>query len=79
VLSQGPSAGIRLDRLVAHGDTPFAVHEIPIGRIDMAIRYDIRFPEPVRLLALEGADIIAFPSNWPVVERVAPPPRSRRS
>jgi 5-aminopentanamidase len=57
--------GLGLDRLVAHGDTPFAVHETPIGRIGMAICYDIRFPEPARLLALQGADIIAFPSNWP--------------
>jgi predicted amidohydrolase len=65
--------GLGLDRLVAHGDTPFAVHETPIGRIGMAICYDIRFPEPARLLALQGADIITFPSNWPVVERVAPP------
>ena len=65
--------GLGLDRLVAHGDTPFAVHETPIGRIGMAICYDIRFPEPARLLALQGADIIAFPSNWPVVEGLAPP------
>jgi predicted amidohydrolase len=65
--------GLGLDRLAAHGDTPFAVHETPIGRIGTAICYDIRFPEPARLLALQGADIIAFPSNWPVVERVAPP------
>lgn len=65
--------GLGLDRLVAHGDTPFAVYGTPIGRIGMAICYDIRFPEPARLLALKGADIIAFPSNWPVVERVAPP------
>jgi len=65
--------GLGLDRLVAHGDTPFSVHETPVGRIGMAICYDIRFPEPARVLALQGAEIIAFPSNWPVVERVAPP------
>lgn len=39
----------------------------------MAICYDIRFREPTRLLALRGADIVAFPSNWPSVERLAPP------
>jgi len=69
----GPEGLIGLDRLVAHGNTPFAVHDTPIGRIGMAICYDIRFPEPARLLALHGADIIAYPSNWPAVERVAPP------
>ena len=39
----------------------------------MAICYDIRFPESARLLAWQGADIRAFPSNWPAVERLAPP------
>ena len=65
--------GLGLDRFVAHGNTPFAVHDTPVGRIGMAICYDIRFPEPTRLLALQGADIVAIPSNWPSVERVAPP------
>jgi predicted amidohydrolase len=65
--------GLGLDRMAAHGDTPFTVHETPLGRIGMAICYDIRFPEPARLLALRGADIIALPSNWPTVERLAPP------
>lgn len=65
--------GLGLDRLVAHGNTPFAVHETPIGRIGMAICYDIRFPEPTRVLALQGADVIAIPTNWPVMDRVAPP------
>ena len=49
------------------------MHETSIGRIGLAICYDIRFPEPTRLLALQGADIVAFPSNWPCVERLAPP------
>jgi 5-aminopentanamidase len=65
--------GLGLDRLVAHGNIPFAVHQTPVGRIGMAICYDIRFPEPTRLLALHGADIVVIPSNWPAVERVAPP------
>ena len=65
--------GLGLDRFAAHGNIPFAVHETPVGRIGMAICYDIRFPEPTRLLALQGADIVAFPSNWPSLERLAPP------
>ena len=66
--------GLELDRMVAHGNTPFVVHDTPIGRMGMAICYDIRFPEPTRLLALRGADIVVFPSNWPPsVERLAPP------
>lgn len=65
--------GLGLDRLVAHGNTPFAVYETPIGRVGLAICYDIRFPEAARLLALQGADVIAIPTAWPVVNRLAPP------
>jgi predicted amidohydrolase len=65
--------GLGLDRFVAHGNTPFAVYDTPIGRVGLAVCYDIRFPEPARIMALQGADIIALPTNWPVVNRLAPP------
>lgn len=65
--------GLGLDRFVAHGDMPFAVYDTAIGRIGMAVCYDIRFPEPARIMALQGADLIALPTNWPVVNRLAPP------
>jgi len=65
--------GLGLDRLVAHGNTPFAVCETPLGRVGLAICYDIRFPEVARLLALQGADLIAIPTAWPVLDRLAPP------
>jgi predicted amidohydrolase len=65
--------GLGLDRFVAHGNTPFAVHDTPVGRIGMAVCYDIRFPEPARIMALQGAEILALPTNWPVVNRLAPP------
>jgi 5-aminopentanamidase len=65
--------GLGLDRLVAHGNTPFAVYETPVGRVGLAICYDLRFPEAARLLALQGADLIAIPTAWPVMDRLAPP------
>lgn len=65
--------GLGLDRMVAHGNTPFAVYETAIGRVGLAVCYDIRFPEAARLLALQGADVIAIPTAWPVVNRLAPP------
>jgi len=43
-----------------------AVFDTAIGRIGVAICYEIRFPEVMRTLALAGADIIALPTNWPV-------------
>lgn len=54
-----------VDRFVAPGDRPFKVYELPIGRVGVGICYDLRFPEAVRVMALEGAEIVALPTNWP--------------
>ncbi len=39
------------------------------GRIAVMICYDLEFPEFTRLTALTGADLLAVPTNWPLVER----------
>ncbi|OQY17158.1 MAG: carbon-nitrogen hydrolase [Desulfobacteraceae bacterium 4572_35.1] len=36
-----------------------------IGRLGLAICYDLRFPELFRKMALEGAEIICLPAEWP--------------
>lgn len=36
-----------------------------VGRIGVIICYDLRFPELSRRLALEGAQIICVPAQWP--------------
>jgi 5-aminopentanamidase len=54
-----------LDRFADKGDIPFKVFRTPIGNIGMLICYDLSFPESARVLMLEGADIIAIPTNWP--------------
>ena len=43
-------------------------------RIGVAICYDLEFPEVTRRLALAGAELIAVPTNWPLVDR---PPGER--
>jgi 5-aminopentanamidase len=54
-----------VDRFTTPGDRPFAAHPIGKARVGMSICYDAAFPEAARVLALEGADIIALPTNWP--------------
>lgn len=40
----------------------FALGGLPVG---LAICYDLRFPELFRALALEGAQVIFLPAEWP--------------
>ncbi|TFB71852.1 carbon-nitrogen hydrolase [Cryobacterium glaciale] len=56
-------------RFFTPGDAAPPVVSTPIGRIGVAICYDLEFPEVPRSLALAGADIIVAPVNWPVVSR----------
>lgn len=39
------------------------------GRIGVMICYDIEFPEWVRAVALDGADLLCAPVNWPLLPR----------
>jgi omega-amidase len=52
------------DRSLDSGDS-IMVANTSIGKIGAMICYDLRFPELARRLALEGADIIVVPGEWP--------------
>jgi 5-aminopentanamidase len=54
-----------VDRFVTPGDIPLHVVETPVGRVGMLICYDLRFPEPARVLALSGVQIIVNLTNLP--------------
>jgi predicted amidohydrolase len=58
-----PHLGV--DRFVTPGDAHLEVYDTAIGRIGLNICFDVRFPEPARVLALKGAELIALPTNWP--------------
>jgi predicted amidohydrolase len=57
--------GVGVDRFLCAGDLPFAVYDTEVGKIGMAICWESCFPEHIRSLALQGAEIIALPTNWP--------------
>jgi predicted amidohydrolase len=41
------------------------VTDTSVGRVGVFICYDLRFPELARRLALEGAEILVVPGEWP--------------
>ena len=45
--------------------THYGVFDTPVGRVGLQICYDKAFPEAARLMALDGAEIIASLSAWP--------------
>ena len=45
------------------GDTGFHVWDIGVAKVGVMICFDWFYPEAARTLALQGADIIAHPSN----------------
>jgi predicted amidohydrolase len=47
------------------GGNEWIVADTSIGRIGVFICYDLRFPELARRLAVEGAEIIVVPGEWP--------------
>jgi predicted amidohydrolase len=47
------------------GDATPPVVDTEVGRVAVMVCYDLEFPEWSRLAALEGADLIAAPVNWP--------------
>jgi predicted amidohydrolase len=53
------------DRFLSPGDRPFTVSETQYGRLGWIICYDGSFPECARVLALQGADMVALCTNWP--------------
>lgn len=46
------------------GDNGLPVVEIDSIRLGVLICYDLRFPEAMRILALQGAQLIAVPTAW---------------
>jgi predicted amidohydrolase len=56
-------------RFFAAGAAAPPVVETAIGRVGVAVCYDMSFPELARAIAMRGADVIAVPANNPVGSR----------
>jgi len=46
------------------GDLGLPVADLPFGKVGVCICYDLRFVETMRILALEGAEIVCVPTAW---------------
>ena len=54
-----------IDRFVSAGND-ISVFDTKLGKIGIGICFDLRHPEVCRSMALQGAELIALPTNWPV-------------
>ena len=54
-----------VDRFLAAGGSINGPFPTRLGKLGMLICYDLRFPEPIRALALSGAQAILLPTAWP--------------
>jgi predicted amidohydrolase len=54
-----------IDRFTTPGDRPFQVTDAGGLRVGMNICYDSAFPESARVMALQGADLVVLPTNFP--------------
>ena len=64
------------ERFAFRAGDGFAAFDTPAGRIGMLLCYDKLFPEAVRALALDGAEIACCLAAWPA-DRHDPAPRVR--
>jgi len=58
-------------RVFTPGSAAPPVVETGHGRIGVVVCYDLEFPEWTRTVALNGADLLVVPTNWPLEERPA--------
>ena len=51
------------------GAAPPPLLETTVGRLSVAICYDVEFPELTRIIALAGTQLLLVPTNWPLMDR----------
>jgi predicted amidohydrolase len=61
-----------VDRYLAQGGLIPQPFETPLGSLGMLICYDLRFPEPLRVLSLLGAQVVLVSTAWPASASLYP-------
>ncbi len=56
----------RESEIFTKGEIKYPIIETKFAKVGVLICYEMEFPEPSRLLALEGAELIVCPSVWSV-------------
>lgn len=54
-----------VDRFTTEGTDPYKAFDVGGMKVGVHICYDGSFPESSRCLALDGADLLILPTNWP--------------
>jgi predicted amidohydrolase len=57
--------GLGIDNHASPGDRRWQVYDVGEAKVGMHICYDSAFPESARSMALDGAEILALPTNFP--------------
>lgn len=63
----------REKRIFSPGDLGLPVVETALGTLGVCVCYDLRFVEVLRVLALQGAELVCCPSAWVAGFDVPPP------
>lgn len=61
-----------VDRYLNPGEAIPGPVDTALGRLGVLICYDLRFPEPARVLGLAGAQAILLPTAWPQAATLYP-------
>jgi predicted amidohydrolase len=56
------------------GDGDYPVFDTRIGKVGLTVCYDKCYPEPARIQALKGAQILVSPTAWPCLSHSADDP-----
>jgi predicted amidohydrolase len=54
-----------VDRFLHPGEQITGPFNTPIGKMGLLICYDLRFPEPIRSLAIDGVQVVLLSTAWP--------------